>query len=118
MLGLLNLLFNDARLSDFTLHFGFISNGRFRNNLVVFFLDDIRIERELSWLCWWGNNRSGWLDRRVSLEPRMLEDLFQADSFLRVSLQELCNQIFRNSGETFWPFDFKLQDVFKEFILV
>lgn len=48
----------------------------------------------------------------------MLEDLFQADSFLGVSLQELCHQIFRNSGETFWPFDFKLQDVFKEFVLV
>jgi len=48
----------------------------------------------------------------------MLEDLFQADSFLGVSLQELCHQIFRNSGETFRPFDFKLQDVFKEFVLV
>ena len=56
-------------------------------------------------------------DLRDRFEPWVLGNFLNRKSALRVYFEKLGNQIFSDSRESFWPFDFKGKDVLKELVL-
>jgi|LauGreDrversion4_2_1035121.scaffolds.fasta_scaffold93032_2 hypothetical protein len=54
----------------------------------------------------------------IGLKPRMLNDVVKFDSFGRISLQKLLDQVFCHSVEPCWPLDLMIEDVVEEHLLV
>jgi hypothetical protein len=62
-----------------------------------------------------GDHRS---DGRVVAEPRVLADLVQLHTLLRVRLQKLGDQVLGYARKTTWPLDSLVQNVVEKFFLV
>ena len=54
---------------------------------------------------------------RHRFEPRVVANLVNWNSVLWIDFQKLGDQVFCNTRETFWPFDFQSKDIAKKVVL-